>query len=162
MFVVCLFSSLEDELSMALRLYWVTDVLFAVACYLIAFVSTSSLQPRSALDTSLYECLYDLCLCLLVHVRLMERNWRTSARGMVPDALFCCCALSHPICVDVIPPASSQPSSQPSSQQSSQLSGQTSTLLSKQLYYGSTRCDSPSTSCPIAWLWTQTSNANSN
>ena len=46
---------------------------FAVARYPIAFVSTSSLQPRSALDTSLYECLYGLCLHLLVHVRLAER-----------------------------------------------------------------------------------------
>ena len=49
--------------------------MFAVARYPIAFVSSSSLQPRSTLDTSLYECLYyGLCLYLLVHVRLAERN----------------------------------------------------------------------------------------
>ncbi len=40
----------------------------------IAFVSTSSLQPRSALNTSLYECRYGLCLYLLIHVRLIDRN----------------------------------------------------------------------------------------
>jgi hypothetical protein len=46
----------------------------AVARYSSGFVSTSSLKSRSALDTSLYECRYGLCLYLLVHVRLMERN----------------------------------------------------------------------------------------
>ncbi len=55
---------------------------FAVARYPIAFVSTSSLQPRSAFETSLYECLYDLCLYHLVHVRLMERNWRANNQGI--------------------------------------------------------------------------------
>ena len=47
---------------------------FAVARYPIAFVPTSSLQSRLTLNTSLYECLYGLCLYLLVHVRLIERN----------------------------------------------------------------------------------------
>jgi hypothetical protein len=41
---------------------------FAVARYPIAFVLTSSFQPRSTLDTSLYECRYGLCLYLLVQV----------------------------------------------------------------------------------------------
>ncbi len=48
--------------------------MFSVARYPIAFVSSSSLQPRSTLKKSLYECLYGLCLYLLVDVRLAERN----------------------------------------------------------------------------------------
>ncbi len=48
--------------------------MFAVARFSIAFVSTSSLQPHSTLNISLYECLYGLCMYLLVHVRLAERN----------------------------------------------------------------------------------------
>ncbi len=48
--------------------------MFAVARYPIAFVSTSSLEPRSALSTSLYEYLYGLCLYLSAFVRLAERN----------------------------------------------------------------------------------------
>ncbi len=73
---VCrLFSALEDELSMAWRHCWGARCsVFAVARYPIALVSTSSLLPRSTLNTSLYECLYGLCLYLLVHVRLIERN----------------------------------------------------------------------------------------
>ncbi len=52
-------------------------LMFCVCCCALShipFGSTSSLQPRSTLNTSLYECLYALCLYLLVHVRLAERN----------------------------------------------------------------------------------------
>jgi hypothetical protein len=62
--------------------------------YPIAFVPTSSLQPRSTLDRSLYQCLYGLCLYLLVHVRLIEHNWRANVRKSsvaVLDFMACLC-----------------------------------------------------------------------
>ncbi len=62
---------------------------------------------------------------------LLKQLYNSSSKSDVPSVTFPCVQQQQLVTPALTPPTSPR------------------TLLSKQLYYGSTRCDSPSPSCPI-------------